>query len=126
LTSIALVWILCGLLAVLVGMTVVLIVARSLDGSQAIKQDTFAAKLDELADKAAKQGKASGGSGWVSGVMAQSLATLATASRSGNDDPEIKEAASDSQKQIKSLITGLVIAGGVILAIIGALVGDGS
>lgn len=122
--SITLLWVLGGALVVLVIMMAVLIVARSLDGSQAERQEKFAARLSALAAKASKT-STSNSSGWVSGIMAQSLTALATASRTGKDD-ETKQAATDSQKQIKSLITGLVIAGGIILAIVGAIVGDGS
>lgn len=124
-TSVTLLWMVGGALAVLIIMLAVLIVARSLDGSQADNRDRFAAKMDALAAKAAKSGESSDGNGWVSGVLAQSFMTLATASRTGKDD-ETKQAASDSRKQIKALFTGLAIAGGIILAIVGAVVGDGS
>lgn len=123
-TSITLIWILGGALAVLVGMLVVLIVARSLDGSQAASRAEFAAKLNALATKASKT-STSNSSGWVSGIMAQSLTALAAASQTGKDE-DTKQAATDGQKQIKQLITGLAIAGGVILAIVGAIMGDGN
>lgn len=118
-----LLWILGGALVVLVIMVAVLIVARSLDGSQTDSQEKFAAKLSQLATKTSKT-STSNSSGWVSGIMAQSLEALAAASRTGKDE-ETRQAATDSQKQIKSFITGLVIAGGIILAIVGAIVGDG-
>lgn len=124
-TSLTLIWILCGLLALLVGMVVVLVVARSLDGSQADKQQALAQKLSELAQKAARDGNTGNASSWTSGVFAQAISSLA-ASAQGDDDQKAKTPDSDSQKQTKALFTGLAIAGGIIMLIVGIVTGDGS
>jgi hypothetical protein len=124
-SAVMMIWILGGVLALLIGMMVVLSVARSLDGSKQQERENFAAKMNALAAKATQHGQASAGTGWVSGAVAKSLSTLATASKSTDDDPETAESTTESRKQIKALFTGLAIAGGLIMLVVGIIKGDG-
>jgi uncharacterized protein YneF (UPF0154 family) len=125
-SAVMMIWILGGVLALLIGMMVVLSVARSLDGSKEEDRKNFAVTMTALATKATQHGQASAGTGWVSSAVAKSLSTLATASKSPDDDPETARATSDSRKQIKALFTGLAVAGGIIMLIVGIIKGDGS
>lgn len=124
-SAVMMIWILGGVLALLIGMMVVLSVARSLDGSKQQERENFAAKMNALAAKATQHGQASAGTGWVSGAVAKSLSTLATASKSTDDDPETAKSTTESRKQIKALFTGLAIAGGLIMLVVGIIKGDG-
>jgi hypothetical protein len=125
-SAVMMIWILGGVLALLIGMMVVLSVARSLDGSKEEGRNHFAATLTALATKATQPGQASAGTGWVSSAIARSLSTLATASQSSDDDPETARATNDSRKQIKALFTGIAVAGGIIMLIVGIITGDGN
>ncbi len=125
-SAVMMIWILGGVLALLIGMMVVLSVARSLDGSKQQEREKFAAKMNALAAKATQHGQVSAGTGWVSGAVAKSLLTLATASKSTDDDPETGQSTTESRKQIKALFTGLAIAGGLIMLVVSIITGDGN
>lgn len=125
-TSITLIWILGGALAVLVGMTVVLIVARTLDGSHDESQRQFANKLSELAGKAKDSAHLNSAPAWLSGAVSETLTALADASKDTRGDPKEKEAAVAGRKQVQATLTGLAVAGGIIMLIVGIITGDGS
>ena len=128
-SDVMMLWIVCGVLAVLASMIVVLIVSRSLDGSREEANRKFAATMMDLAGRASRHGETSGGSGWsgsgwLSGAMAGTLTALASSATEGKGEAGKPE--TDGRKQVKALLTGLAIAGGVIMLIIGIVTGDGS
>ncbi len=119
-------WVLGGVLAVLAGMLVVLIVARTLDGTPDESQRQFADKMSELAGKARNSGHSNGAPAWLSGAVSETLTALADASKDTRGDPKERQAADAGRKQLQSTLTGLAIAGGVIMLIAGIIAGDGS
>ncbi|MEQ1779802.1 MAG: hypothetical protein ABMA14_00460 [Hyphomonadaceae bacterium] len=128
-SDVMMLWIVCGVLAVLASMIVVLIVSRSLDGSREEANRKFAATMMDLAGRASRHGETSGGSGWsgsgwLSGAMAGTLTALASSATEGKGEAGKPE--TDGRKQIKAAITGIAVMGGILLAIVGILVGDGS
>ena len=125
-TSGAMIWILGGVLAILAAMIVVLIVARTLDGSHDESQRQFADKISELAGKARDGGHLNGAPAWLSGAVSETLTALADASKDTRGDPREKEAAEAGRKQLQATLTGIAIAGGVIMLIVGIIAGDGS
>ncbi len=125
-SAVTLVWFLGAALAALVGMMVVLIVARSLDGSEAESRRNFAEKMTGLAQKATRSSQSGSSSAWLSGAVAQTLTALADASKDTRGKPEDKDAAIAGRKQLKALMTGLAIAGGVLTLIVGIITGDGN
>ena len=119
-------WIVGGVLAVLASMIVVLIVARSLDGSQAAGKQQFAAKLSELAQKATRDGQTGASPAWVSKALTETLTSFANASKDTRGDPAAKDAATAGQRQIKAMLAGLAVVGVIIAMIVKAIVGHGS
>ncbi len=125
-TSAVLIWVVGGALAVLAGMIVVLIVARTLDGSHDESQRQFANKLSELAGKAKDSAQLNSAPAWLSGAVSETLTALADASKDTRGDPKEKEAAVAGRKQVQATLTGLAVAGGIIMLIVGIITGDGS
>jgi len=116
-TSATLLLVAGGALAVMIGLLVVLIVARSLDGSSG----AGAAKLSEQIEKATTTLQAAGRSAskWSPGPLGITLAALTSQSGENN------KATDDERKGIKQFITGLAVAGGLIALIVGIITGDG-
>lgn len=125
-TSAMLVWILGGALAVLVGMLVVLVIARTLDGSHDDSQRQFADKISALAGKARTSGYLQSAPTWLTGTVVSTLTSLADASKDTRGDPKATDAAEAGRKQLQAMLTGLAVAGGVIMLIVGIITGDGS
>ena len=124
-SEVMMLWSVCGLLAILASMIIVLIVARSLDGSQAAGKQQFAAKLSELAQKATRDGQAGASPAWVSKALTETLTTFANASKDTRGDPALRDAATAGQKQIKAMLTGIAVVGVIIAMIVKAIVGNG-
>ena len=121
-SDVLMLWILGGVLALLMGMMVVLSVARSLDGSKEARRVKLEAKIDALTSRALQHS----GTGWLSGGVSATLAALAAASADAKRDSDAQKPETDGRKQVKALLTGLAIAGGVIMLIVGIITGDGS
>lgn len=124
--SAVMIWILGGALATLAGMMVVVIVARTLDGSHDESQRQLAEKMTQLASKAKSGAQLQGAPAWLSGAVAQTLTVLADASKAKHGNTNEQEAAASGRKQLKSTLTGFAIAGGAIMLIIGIITGDSS
>lgn len=106
-------------LLVLIGCSIVVGVARKLDGAKKDGQQKFADKMAELSRSAASAHKQTGGApGSMSKVFA-SLAQAAADKANGDDDP-----GSSRDKKASDFITGLTISAVIIVMVVGAIVGD--
>jgi hypothetical protein len=116
-----LLWASAGALLLMVMLGVVVLIARHLDGSNQAGKQQLDAKMTELAARAAKVAKSRDTPRWLSTALTSMGAGL-------GDEREGKPStgpSSDEQKQMKATMTGLAIAGGVIMVIVGIVTGNG-
>lgn len=120
-SSMYLLWAAAGALLLMVMLGVVVLIARHLDGSNKTGKQDFDAKLDELAGRVSQVARSRDTPRWLS-------TTLASLGAGSDDDRKNGSKAGPSpeeRKQIKNAMTGLAIAGGVIMLVIGILTGNG-
>jgi hypothetical protein len=116
-----LLWVVAGALLLMVMLGVVVLIARHLDGSNQAGKQQLDAKMTELAARAAKVAKSRDTPRWLSTALTSMGAGL-------GDEKEGAPStgpSSDEQKQMKTTMTGLAIAGGVIMLIVGIVTGNG-
>lgn len=114
-------WIAAGALALMVSLMVIVGVARSLDGSGKTNTHQFAQKMAELSKRASKH--ADSGASGVSGQLARTFISMAAAATDKAKDGDSGEARPTDK--VKNTMTGLAVAGGIIMLIVGILAGDG-
>ena len=112
-------WLLGGVLVALVMMLVIVMIARALERDRQAETAAVARMIDMAKDAAAKH-KNLAGLAAVTGP----IAALIAASQS-NEKKEGESADTPKQKQMKSLMTGLAVAGGLLMLIVGIITGDG-
>lgn len=110
-------WLLGGVLVALMMMLVVVMVARTLDRDKQAEKDAVARMVGMAKDAAAKHKNVMGLSA-IAGPMAALIAASQSDEKKDGEDAE-------NPKQKKSLITGLAVAGGILMLIVGIITGDG-
>lgn len=110
-----------GALLLMVMLGVVVLIARHLDGSNKAGKQDFDAKLDELAGKVSQVARNRDTPRW----LATTLASLGAGSDEGRKNASQTGPSPEERKQIKNAMTGLAIAGGVIMLVVGILTGNG-
>lgn len=113
-----LLWLVCGSLALLVIMGVIVIVARKLERASAAEAEVQPVR-PARSQATPTTGQPDTASRWKTGSLSAVLTALAA--QTGNQDTTPDNA----NKSVKRLITGFAVAGGVIALIMGIIAGDG-
>ncbi len=113
-----LLWLGLAGLGLMIGLSVAVIVARSLDGSGKRSQQQIADKMSELAQRAAKESQ---GQVQLPGSLSKVFASMAE-SASHKAAGEKDKAA---RNPMNEAITGLTVAGVIIAVVVGIIAGDG-
>jgi hypothetical protein len=120
-SSVLLLWVAAAALLLMVMLGVVVLIARHLDGSNKTGKQDLDAKLAELAARVSQVARSRDTPRWLS----TTLASLGAASDDDRKNGSKTGPSPEERKQIKNAMTGLAIAGGVIMLVIGILTGNG-
>ena len=108
-------WLVCGAVGVLAMMLVVVGLARRLDRDDQSERFT-ASKLASIASRM----KGAGGLAAAAGPVVALLAHAHADSKPEDGD----KPADPKTKQVRALLTGLAVAGGILMVVVGIITGD--
>lgn len=120
-SSTYLLWGAASALLLMVMLGVVVLIARHLDGSHKAGKQDFDAKLDALAGKVSQVARSRDTPRWLS----TTLTSLGAGSEDDRKNASKAGPSPEERKQIKNAMTGLAIAGGVIMVVVGIVTGNG-